>query len=147
MGAWLQRLDGAAAIKARAGCPRRVTSAVTVAKPADNLREAVERTVEATMGSAERGRSAAQGALDDLVDSVDELRRGAEKRLSRSRKSMTDALEGRRPASYDDIKELRAELRAIGRRLDRIEERLPKRRSTGGSSKRASGASKRTSKS
>jgi polyhydroxyalkanoate synthesis regulator phasin len=118
-----------------------------MAKPADNLREAVERTVEATMGSAERSRSAAQGALDDLVDSVDELRRGAEKRLSRSRKSMTDALEGRRPATSDDIKELRAELRAIGRRLDRIEERLPKRRSTGGASKRASGASKRTSKS
>jgi hypothetical protein len=118
-----------------------------MAKPADNLREAVERTVEATMGSAERSRSAAQGALDDLVDSVEELRRGAEKRLSRGRKSMTDAIEGRRPATYDDIKEVRAELRAIGRRLDRIEERLPKRRSTGGSSKRASGASKRTSKS
>ena len=118
-----------------------------VAKPADNLREAVERTVEATMGSAERSRSAAQGALDDLVDSVDELRRGAEKRLSRSRKSMTDVLEGRRPATYDDIKEVRAELRAIGRRLDRIEERLPKRRSTGGAPKRTSGASKRTSKS
>jgi polyhydroxyalkanoate synthesis regulator phasin len=118
-----------------------------MAKPADNLRDAVERTVEATMGSAERGRSAAQGALDDLVDSVEDLRRGAEKRLSRSRKSMTDALEGRRPASYDDVKELRAELRAIGRRLDRIEERLPKRRAAGGSSKRASGASKRSSKS
>ena len=122
--------------------------------PADNLREAVERTVDATIGSAERGRSVAQGALDDLVDSVDELRRGAEKRLSRSRKSMTDALEGRRPASYDDIKELRAELRAIGRRLDQIEERLPKRRtsgstrrSTGSSSKRGTSDSSKRSKS
>jgi hypothetical protein len=86
-----------------------------MAKPADNLREAVERTVDATIGSAERGRSAAQGALDDL--------RGA--------------IEGRRPASYDDIKELRKELRAIGRRLDKIEERLPEPR----------GSSKRTSKS
>ena len=101
-----------------------------MAKPADNLREAVERTVEATLGSAERSRSAAQGALDDLVDSVEELRKGAEERLSRGRRSMTEALEGRRPATYDDIKELRAELRAIGRRLDRIEERLPKRRSS-----------------
>jgi hypothetical protein len=106
-----------------------------VAKPADNLREAVERTVEATLGSAERSRSAAQGALDDLVDSVDELRNGAEERLARSRRSMTEAIEGRRPATYDDIKELRAELRAIGRRLDRIEERLPKRRTS--SSKRS----------
>jgi polyhydroxyalkanoate synthesis regulator phasin len=123
-----------------------------MAKPADNLRDAVERTVEATLGSAGRSRSAAQSALDDLVDSVEEFRKGAEQRLSRSRRSMTEALEGRRPATYDDVKELRAELRAIGRRLDRIEERLPKRRSSGGSSstrggsssKRGSGSSKRS---
>jgi polyhydroxyalkanoate synthesis regulator phasin len=114
-----------------------------VAKPADNLRDAVERTVDATIGSAERGRSAAQGALDDLVDSVEELRKGAEQRLARGRRSMTDALEGRRPATYDDIKELRAELRAIGRRLDKIEERLPKKRARSSSSKRGGGASKR----
>ena len=116
-----------------------------MAKPADNLRDAVERTVEATLGSAERSRSAAQGALDDLVDSVDELRKGAEERLARSRRSMTEALEGRRPATSDDIKELRAELRAIGRRLDRIEERLPKRRTS--SPKRSGSSSKRSSKS
>jgi polyhydroxyalkanoate synthesis regulator phasin len=107
-----------------------------MAKPGDNLREAVERTVEATIGSAERGRSAAQGALDDLVDSVEDLRKGAEERLARGRRSMTEAIEGRRPATHDDIKDLRAELRAIGRRLDAIEERLPKRRSGGGSSSR-----------
>jgi hypothetical protein len=118
-----------------------------VAKPADNLRDAVERTVEATLGSAGRSRSAAQGALDDLVDSVDDLRRGAEERLARGRRSMTEALEGRRPATYDDIKELQAELRALGRRLDRIEERLPKRRSGGSSPKRSSSSTKRSSKS
>ena len=112
-----------------------------MAKPADNLRDAVERTVEATLGSAGRSREAAQGALDDLVDSVEDLRKGAEERLARGRRSMTEALEGRRPATYDDIKELRAELRAIGRRLDRIEERLPKRRSSAASSKRAGGSS------
>jgi hypothetical protein len=117
-----------------------------MAKPADNLRDAVERTVDATIGSAERGRSAAQGALDDLVDSVEDLRKGAEERLARGRRSMTEALEGRRPASHDDIKELRAELRAIGRRLDAIEERLPKRRS-GGAAKGSTGSSKRGSKS
>jgi polyhydroxyalkanoate synthesis regulator phasin len=93
----------------------------------DSLREAVERTVEATLGSAERSREAAQGALDDMVQSVDDLRKGAEERLAKSRRSMTEALEGRRPASYDDVRELKAELRAIGRRLDAIEERLPKR--------------------
>jgi polyhydroxyalkanoate synthesis regulator phasin len=92
----------------------------------DSLREAVERTVDATLGSS--GRSRAQGALDDVVQSVDELRRGAEERLAKSRRSMTDAIEGRRPASLDDIRELKKELRAIARRLDAIEERLPARR-------------------
>ena len=116
-----------------------------MAKPADNLRDAVERTVEATMGSADRGRSAAQGALDDLVESVEELRKGAEDRLARGRRSVTDAIEGRRPATADDLKELRAEIRAIGRRLDKIEERLPKKRSAAGSSKRSSGASSKRS--
>jgi polyhydroxyalkanoate synthesis regulator phasin len=115
-----------------------------MAKPADNLRDAVERTVEATLGSAERSRSAAQGALDDLVESVEDLRKGAEERLSRGRRSVTEAIEGRRPASSEDIKELKAELRAIGRRLDSIEERLPAKRtrakssSTKSSSKRKS---------
>ena len=119
-----------------------------MAKPADNLRDAVERTVEATMGSADRGRSAAQGALDDLVESVEELRKGAEDRLARGRRSVTEAIEGRRPATADDLKEVRAELRAIGRRLDKIEERLPKKRSAAGSSKRSgSSSSKRSSKS
>ena len=94
-----------------------------MAKPADNLREAVERTVDATVGSAERSRSVAQSALEDL------------------RRSVSGAIEGRRPATSDDVKELKAELRAIGRRLDAIEERLPKKRS---SSKRTS-SSKRAS--
>jgi hypothetical protein len=74
-----------------------------VANPADNLRDAVERTVDATL-------------------------KGAEERLTRGRRSMTEAIEGRRPATNDDIKELKKELRAIGRRQDKIEERLPKRR-------------------
>ena len=121
-------------------------------KPGDlpeSLRDAVERTVEATLGSAGRGREAAQGALDDLAGTVDELRRGAEGRLSRSRRSVTEAIEGRRLATHDDIGELKAELRAISRRLDAIEERLPAKRSrsgaksSGGAGKRSSSSSKR----
>ena len=94
----------------------------------DSLREAVERTVDATLGSAGRSREAAQSALDDVVQSVDELRRGAEERLAKGRRSMTGAIEGRRPANLDDIRELKKELRAIARRLDAIEERLPAKR-------------------
>ncbi len=104
-----------------------------MAKPtskSDSLREAVERTVESTMGSAGRSREAAQGALDDVVHSVEDLRRGAEERLARGRRSMAGAIEGRRPATVDDVRELRSELRAIGRRLDAIEDRLPAKRST-----------------
>jgi hypothetical protein len=120
------------------------------AKPSelpDALRDAVERTVDATLGSAGRSREAAQGALDDLAGTVDELRRGAEDRLSRSRRSVAGAIEGRRLATHDDIGELKAELRAIGRRLDAIEERLPAKRAAGSSgrsaAKRSGGASKR----
>ena len=89
-------------------------------KRADNLRDAVERTVEATLGSAER------------------IARGG-------RRSMTEAIEGRRPATSDDVKELKAELRAIGRRLDRIEEQLPKRRAA--PSKSGASSKKRSTKS
>jgi hypothetical protein len=92
------------------------------------LREAVERTVESTLGSAGRSRDAAQGALDDLADTAESLRKGAEQRISRSRKAVAEAIDTRRPATYDDIRELKAELRAIGRRLDKIEENLPAKR-------------------
>ena len=91
----------------------------------DALREAVERTVESTLGSAGRSRDAAQGALDDLADTAESLRKGAEQRIARSRRAVAEAIDTRRPATYEDIRELKAELRALGRRLDRIEERLP----------------------
>jgi polyhydroxyalkanoate synthesis regulator phasin len=97
----------------------------------DALREAVERTVEATLGSAGRSREAAQGALDDLAGSVEDMRRGAGERIARSRRSVTEAIEGRRLATQDDLREVKAELRAIGRRLDAIEERLPAKRGAG----------------
>src|SRR5215212_4506857 len=88
------------------------------------LRDAVERTVQATLGSAERQRDRTQGALDEIAGTVDTLRRGAGAGLARGRK----AIEERRPATYEDVRELKAELRRIGRRLDAIEERLPAKR-------------------
>jgi polyhydroxyalkanoate synthesis regulator phasin len=117
-------------------------------KPSDvpeALREAVERTVEATLGSAGRGREAAQGALDDLAGTVEELRRGAEDRLSRSRRSVAEAIEGRRLATHEDIGELKAELRAIGRRLDAIEARLPAKRTRSGAKSTGGGSGTRPS--
>ena len=106
------------------------------------LRDAVERTVQATLGSAERQRERTQGAIDDLAGTVDQLRKGAEAGLARGRR----AIEERRPATSEDIRELKAEVRALARRLDAIEERLPAKRSTsGGGAKRSGSAGKRSS--
>jgi hypothetical protein len=66
------------------------------------LREAVERTVQSTLDST-----------------------GAS--LARGRRALEDA----RPATHEDLRELKAELRKIGRRLDAIEERLPAKRASG----------------
>jgi chromosome segregation ATPase len=104
------------------------------------LRDAVERTVQATLGSAERQRERTQGALDDLAGTVDQLRRGAEAGLARGRR----AIEDRRPATSEDIRELKAELRRLGRRLEAIEERLPAKRSGSGAAKRSGGGAKRS---
>jgi chromosome segregation ATPase len=88
------------------------------------LRDAVERTVQATLGSAERQRDRTQGALDEIAGTVDNLRKGAEASLAKGRR----AIEDRRPATHEDLRDIKAELRKIGRRLDAIEERLPARR-------------------
>jgi hypothetical protein len=98
----------------------------------DAVRDAVERTVQATVGSAGRGRDRAQGALDDLVDRV----RGAEASITRSRRAVTEAIDDRMPATHEDIRELKLELRAVARRLDAIEERLPARRKSSAGAKR-----------
>jgi ABC-type transporter Mla subunit MlaD len=105
--------------------------------PAD-LREAVERTVQSTLGSAERQRERTQGALDDLAGTVDQLRKDAGAGIARRGKAVVGALEDRRPATYEDMRDLQAELRRISRRLDEIEKRLP--------AKRKPGAAKRKSK-
>ncbi len=95
--------------------------------------------MQATVGSAERQRDRTQGAIDDIAGTVDNLRRGAEASLARGRRALDDA----RPASHEDIRELRAEVRRIGRRLDEIEERLPAKRS-GLPAKRSGSTAKRS---
>ena len=87
----------------------------------DALRDAVERTVQATVGT----RELAQGAASELSASVDDLVKGAEKGITRSRRTVRAAVGERLPASQDDMKAIRAELRRIDRRLEAIEERLP----------------------
>jgi hypothetical protein len=95
------------------------------------LREAVERTVQSSLGSAERQRDR----------TVDNLRTAAEAGLARGRKAIDEA----RPATHEDIRELKAELRRIGRRLDAIEDRLPAKRSAAKRSAAKSSSAKRSS--
>ena len=78
----------------------------------DAVREAVERTVQATLGGAQQTR----GALDEVVS-------GAEASAKNVRARVREAVEKTRPATSDDIKELRTEIRALSRRLDKLEKK------------------------
>jgi polyhydroxyalkanoate synthesis regulator phasin len=86
----------------------------------DALREAVERTVRATVDTRER----AQDAVDDLAGTVEDLRKEAERNISRSRRSVRAAVGERLPATQEDVKALRTELRRIVKRLEAIEKKL-----------------------
>src|SRR5436305_8167393 len=104
----------------------------TPARLPDAVREAVERTLDATRESAQTTRSRAQEAVDELV-------RGAEAGAGAVRDrvgSVGKAIDERRPVTTDDLQEIRSELRAISRRLDAIEKRLPARRGSASRSKK-----------
>jgi len=83
----------------------------------DAVREAVDRTVQATIGSAQLGRGRAQEAVDELV-------RGAEASAGAVRERVRRAFEAGRPATSEDLRELRSELRQVSRRLAAIERLL-----------------------
>ena len=104
----------------------------------DAVREAVERTLDATRESAQTTRSRAQEAVDELVKSAEAGAGAVRERVvtPRAQNPTGAAIDERRPATSDDLRELRKELRAIGRRLDAIEERLPAARAGGGPRKR-----------
>src|SRR4051794_41944291 len=91
----------------------------------DTVRDAVERTIQATVGSAQQTRGRTQAAVDEIVERAEA---GAESVRARVR----DAIDTTRPATYEDVRDLQAELRALGRRLAAIEERLPDGGDSGG---------------
>jgi polyhydroxyalkanoate synthesis regulator phasin len=96
----------------------------------DAVREAVDRTVQATIGSAQLTRGRAQDAVDELV-------RTAGSSAEAVRERVVGVYEDRRPVSNEDLGEIRAELRKISRRLAAIEKRLDE----GGSGAGGAGAS------
>lgn len=86
----------------------------------DALRDAVDRTVRATVDTRERAQDAAGG----VAEAVDDLVKGAERNIARGRRGVRAAVEDRLPAGQDDIAALRAELNRIDDRLATIEQRL-----------------------
>lgn len=83
----------------------------------DAVREAVERTVQATVGSAQLTRERAQEAVDEVV-------RAAGQGATTVRERLAEAIEERRPVTVHDLEPIKRELRQILRRLEAIERRL-----------------------
>jgi hypothetical protein len=90
----------------------------------DAVRDAVERTVQATLGQAQLGRGRAQDAVDELV-------RSAEAGAGAVRERVIGAFEAGRPATSEEMRAVRSELRTIARRLAAIERRLEERQPNG----------------
>ena len=89
--------------------------------------------MQATRGGATQARRGARTRAQEVVDDVARSTRGrAQEAVEGVVKGaevvgerVREAFEEARPASHDDLKDLQRELRAINRRLDAIEERLP----------------------
>lgn len=73
------------------------------------LRDAVERTVSA----GQQTRTRTQEAVDDLARAAGRVRA---------------QIEGRSPATHDDLKAIRDELRDLGRRIDKLEKKAAKKK-------------------
>ena len=68
------------------------------------LRDAVERTVSA----GQQSRSRAQAAADELGKAAGRFRQ---------------QIEGRAPATHDDLAAIRSELRSLAKRIDKLEKK------------------------
>jgi polyhydroxyalkanoate synthesis regulator phasin len=73
------------------------------------LREAVDRTVHA----GQQTRTRAQEAVDDLGRAAGRVRA---------------QIEGRSPATHDDLKAIRDELRNLAKRIDKLEKKAAKKK-------------------
>jgi hypothetical protein len=82
------------------------------------VREAVERTIQSTLGGAAQTRGRAQEALDDVVH-------GAEAGAKNVRKRAREAVEATVPATSADIRELRDEIKRLEKRVKELEGKKP----------------------
>jgi polyhydroxyalkanoate synthesis regulator phasin len=98
----------------------------------DAVRRAVERTFQATLGSAPLTRERAQEVADDVLRRAEEgagrARRGVQQAGARQREAaagvgdrLRDAITEIRNIGGDELSELRAELQRLSRRVDVLE--------------------------
>jgi hypothetical protein len=80
----------------------------------DAVRDAVERTIQTTLGGAQQTRGRAQEALDEVVH-------GAEAGAKTVRQRVRAAADAARPATVDDLKEMRAEIKRLSKRVEQLE--------------------------
>ena len=85
--------------------------------PQNRLKDAVERTVQA--GQVTRG------SMDELVQVTRERATSAVEDLAQRAERVRGAVESSRPATQSDLADLRKDVKAIVKRLDKIEKRLP----------------------
>jgi hypothetical protein len=83
-------------------------------KPQEQVQATLRDAVERTMAVGQQTRSRAQDAVDDLGKAAGRFRQ---------------QLEGRTPATHDDLAAIRAELRNLAKRVDKLEKKgSPKKR-------------------
>jgi polyhydroxyalkanoate synthesis regulator phasin len=82
------------------------------AKRGDAVRQAVDEAFQAAAGQAQFTRERAQDVVDELSGAAGRLR---------------DVLEELRPAGTDEVRELRAEVKALAERVAKLEAAGPKR--------------------
>lgn len=74
--------------------------------PQEQVQQTLREAVNRTMSVGEQTRSRAQDAVDDLNKAAGRFRQ---------------QLEGRAPATHDDLGEIRAELRRLAKRVEKLE--------------------------
>jgi polyhydroxyalkanoate synthesis regulator phasin len=94
----------------------------------DSLRQAIERTFEATSGSA----AEARGQASELLDEVSKRGRDARDVVSRQRQKageasadaasrVIEAIEGMRVATREELRALEREVKALAKRVEKLE--------------------------
>ena len=77
-------------------------------KPQDQVQATLRDAVERTMAVGQQTRTSASGAVDDLGKAAGRFRQ---------------QIEGRAPATNDDLTAIRAELRSLQKRIDKLEKK------------------------